>query len=134
MSECDVQGRINYMLKRIYDERKAQDLSQMELAEKADLTCNTICRIENGKGDPRISNVLRIADALHTPISALFPREEGEKNEDGQENEDKQWQEITDLWRGVPAENKELVYVMLKGLLTPIQPTEGNKAAGAKST
>lgn len=131
MSECDVQGWINYMLKRICDERKAQDLSQMELAEKADLTCNTICRIENGKGDPRISNVLRIADALHTPI---FPQEERKKNADGQENEDKQWQEITTLWRGIPEENKEIVYVMLKGLLTPIQLTEGNKADGAKST
>lgn len=54
---------------RLY--RRKEELTQMELAELADLSLASIKRIENGSRTMSLENFLRISDALHVPLSLL---------------------------------------------------------------
>ena len=76
MSERDVQDSLKFMREKLRKERKAQNMSQLTLSAEADLACNTICRIEKGTAEPGIGNLLRLTDALHIPMSELFPQGE----------------------------------------------------------
>ena len=53
-------------------ERRRQDLSQLKLAELADLTTNSICSIEKGEQIPNAINLYLIAKALNVDINFLF--------------------------------------------------------------
>ena len=49
---------------RIVAIRNEKNITQEQLAEKADVTRNNISRIENGKYNPGLDILLRIGDAL----------------------------------------------------------------------
>jgi transcriptional regulator with XRE-family HTH domain len=66
----DALGR-NIKLYRFHHE-----LSQAELAEKADVSVNFISDLERGTKWPRADTVARIAQALGVPASDLFKEEE----------------------------------------------------------
>lgn len=51
--------------------RKKQNLTQAELAELADLSLDSIKRIEGGKTTLSLDNFMRIANALDVPLSFL---------------------------------------------------------------
>lgn len=51
---------------RLY--RKRENLTQSELAERADLSLDSIKRIEGGKRTMSLENFLRLSDALHVPL------------------------------------------------------------------
>ena len=51
--------------------RKKQNLTQFELAEKAELSVDSIKRIEHGSRTMSLENFMRIADALDVPLSFL---------------------------------------------------------------
>ncbi len=55
---------------RLY--RKKQKLTQFELAEKAELSVDSIKRIEHGSKTMLLENFMRIADALDVPPSCLM--------------------------------------------------------------
>lgn len=52
--------------------RKKENITQMALAERAELSLDSIKRIEGGKRTMSLENFLRIADALHVPLSLLL--------------------------------------------------------------
>lgn len=52
--------------------RKRENLTQAELAERADLSLDSIKRIEGGKTTMSLENFLRISDALCVPLSFLI--------------------------------------------------------------
>lgn len=52
--------------------RKKQNLTQFELAEKAELSVDSIKRIEHGSRTMSLENFMRIADALAIPLSYLL--------------------------------------------------------------
>lgn len=52
--------------------RKKQNLPQFELAEKAELSVDSIKRIEHGSRTMSLENFARIADALVVPLSYLL--------------------------------------------------------------
>ena len=61
---------INYIIAdnmKIY--RKNRNLTQAELAEKAELSIDSIKRLEGGKRSMSLENFLRVADALQIPLS-----------------------------------------------------------------
>lgn len=49
--------------------RKQRNLTQAELAERAELSLDSIKRIEGGKRTMSLENFLRLSDALHVPLS-----------------------------------------------------------------
>lgn len=52
--------------------RKKENLTQNELAERADLSLDTIKRIESGKRTMSLDNFLRVAEALNVPAPYLL--------------------------------------------------------------
>ena len=52
--------------------RKRKNLTQFELAEKAELSVDSIKRIEHGSRTMSLENFMRIADALDVPLSYLM--------------------------------------------------------------
>lgn len=110
-----------FMREKLRKERKAQNMSQLTLSAEADLACNTICRIEKGTAEPGIGNLLRLTDALHIPMSELFPQGEGPKAKEIGIIDDAQLQEIISLWHKIPGKARGSAYVMIKGMLIAAQ-------------
>ena len=52
--------------------RKARDLSQMQLADKIDISRTHMSRIENNDCAVSLDVIFRIAKALDIPVSKLF--------------------------------------------------------------
>lgn len=61
--------------------RKRECLTQMELAEHADLSWDTVKRLEAGKHTMSLENFLRVADALNVPLHELLYEEKEEAPE-----------------------------------------------------
>lgn len=55
---------------RLY--RKRENLTQAELAERAELSLDSVKRIEGGKRTMSLENFIRLSDALHVPLSFLM--------------------------------------------------------------
>lgn len=63
---------LEQMGKRIYKRRKQLGLTQEELAELADLTCQTISTAETGRKALRPENIIRICAALNISTDYLL--------------------------------------------------------------
>jgi transcriptional regulator with XRE-family HTH domain len=59
--------------RRIRDARLYADLTQEELAHRAEIDRSTIQRIEGGQNDAKFSHLLRVARALNVPARDLLP-------------------------------------------------------------
>lgn len=57
---------------RIVELREARGWNQAELAHNADMRIATLSELENGKSNPRLSTLVRIADALGVNVWDLF--------------------------------------------------------------
>lgn len=58
---------------RLRELRLARRLTQEKLAQKADLTVYTVCRIENGHHEPNAKTTRKLARALEVTPAALIP-------------------------------------------------------------
>lgn len=58
---------------QIRDARLYADLTQEELAQRAEIDRSTIQRIEGGQNDAKFSHILRVARALNVPTRDLLP-------------------------------------------------------------
>ncbi|MBK9293907.1 MAG: helix-turn-helix transcriptional regulator [Oligoflexia bacterium] len=65
ISEYTLPERLVYL-------RGLRDLSQADLAKKSGLSQSTIAHIENGKKDPSVATLKKIAAALDVHIAVLF--------------------------------------------------------------
>ena len=63
------------MGKRIQEKRKSLRLSQEELAERADISKQTVSRAENGQREMGARNVVRLARALQMSADYLLAGE-----------------------------------------------------------
>ena len=57
--------------------RKKANLTQAELAERAELSLDSIKRVEAGKRTMSLENFLRLSDALGIPLTFLLYRQKG---------------------------------------------------------
>jgi len=53
--------------------REQKRISQLALAQKANLDLTTINEIENGNRDPMLKTIWRIANALGVKVKDIFP-------------------------------------------------------------
>ena len=56
---------------RIREIRKTRELSQEELAERADISTQYVSNIERGKENPTLDLLLRLAEALRVSLGQL---------------------------------------------------------------
>ncbi|KIF67642.1 transcriptional regulator [Streptomyces sp. AcH 505] len=56
---------------RIRDAREAANLTQPQLGERVGRDVKTIHRIERGTSDPKLTDLLLIADAIGVPLADL---------------------------------------------------------------
>lgn len=63
---------------RVRESRKAQQLTQEDLADRANLSRGTIANIETGIQEPSVSALIRIAAALTTNPGALLGKPDAE--------------------------------------------------------
>ncbi len=64
--------------KRIREIREEAELTQAELATRADLNRRSIMNIEAGQKGVFAHTLQRIADALRVPIAAIWPGDDDE--------------------------------------------------------
>lgn len=60
------------MKNNIYLKRKEHGMSQLELAEKVNVTRQTINAVENNKYDPSLKLAMNIAKVLKVSVEELF--------------------------------------------------------------
>ena len=51
--------------------RFAKNLTQQKVAEMAGVSLSTVLRLDNGKGDPKLSKVKAIANALNVKMDDI---------------------------------------------------------------
>ena len=61
------------LAKNIRIERARLKISQLKLAEMAEVSLDTINLIERGLGNPRFSTIVAIAKALNVDLNTLIP-------------------------------------------------------------
>jgi transcriptional regulator with XRE-family HTH domain len=59
--------------RRIRDARVYADLTQEELAHRAQIDRSTVQRMEGGQNDAKFSHLVRVARALNVPTRDLLP-------------------------------------------------------------
>lgn len=64
------------MKNKISDFRKAQNLTQRQLAEKVGITYQSLQRYEKGTVLPIVNIAIRLAEALNTTAAELFQFED----------------------------------------------------------
>jgi putative transcriptional regulator len=60
---------LNNVIKKL---RKEKNLTQLKLAEKSGVSRTTINEIENCKVEPTGKTIIKIANALDTPVQQIF--------------------------------------------------------------
>ncbi|MFV8750342.1 helix-turn-helix transcriptional regulator [Nannocystaceae bacterium ST9] len=91
---------------RIRDRRRSLGLTQEALAERANVSPETIGRLEQAAGNgPSLDTVYKVAKALGTTGSALLAA-------------DHSTDEVTALVQGLPGREREIACVLLRALST----------------
>ena len=99
--------RIGDNIKRI---RLAKNLSQKEVISSAKLDAAQYSRIENGKTDPSVTTLDRIAKALGVSLAELFAATDELKEINSQ---DKTIMEKVSLIEALTEEERKTIYTML---------------------
>lgn len=73
------------IIQRIRSTRASMGISQMELAQMADMSQSFLASVEAGKKQPSVMTLLRIAKALGINPASFFPRDFKNKKEVKQE-------------------------------------------------
>lgn len=65
--------QLQFVIERIKGIRHQKHISQLQLANKADLSQSFLASIETGKKRPSVITILKIANALEISARDLFP-------------------------------------------------------------
>jgi transcriptional regulator with XRE-family HTH domain len=72
------------MANRLRELRESARMRQKELAHKAKITPEHLCRLEKGRHTPEAKTMKRLADALGVDVGSVFlPESEPETVQDG---------------------------------------------------
>jgi transcriptional regulator with XRE-family HTH domain len=75
----DISKEIIQVIDKIREVRTRKGLSQLELAEKADISQSFLASLEAGKKQPSVGTILKLAKALEMNPGDLFPRMKSNK-------------------------------------------------------
>ncbi|HOX32594.1 MAG TPA: helix-turn-helix transcriptional regulator [Spirochaetales bacterium] len=75
----EIDKELGEVIDRIREMRIRQGLSQLNLAEKANISQSFLASLEAGKKQPSVTTVLKIAHALGVNAGDFFPRKASDK-------------------------------------------------------
>lgn len=99
--------------KRVRAIRKAARITQEDAAERAKIHPKYLGEIERGEKRPSFDAIVAIADALGTPVAALFQFEYAELNEKALRRK------IDALLSGASPQQLQVAYRLLRAVLEP---------------
>ena len=67
---------MNIFYKRLAEQRKMNNMTQREVAQKLGIAQPSYIRYENGKAEPTIENLIKLADVFDVSIDFLCGRKE----------------------------------------------------------
>ena len=70
------------LITKIHELRRANKVSQAELAAAVGIRRETLSLLENGKYNPSLLLAMRIAQYFHKPVEEVFAFEEGNDEDD----------------------------------------------------
>ena len=97
--------------KRVRTLRRAKDMTQEQLAERAGLSLQSVGEIERGRGNPTLVNIERLSAALDENLTALF-----DLGEVGLTKEQAQ-KELLELLAGANEEQLRAILTMARVLI-----------------
>lgn len=77
----DIDAEVSQIIDRIRETRIRQSLSQLELAEKANISQSFLASLESGKKSPSVETILKLAYALDINPGDLFPKRRSSKKQ-----------------------------------------------------
>jgi transcriptional regulator with XRE-family HTH domain len=69
----DIAGELQYVINQVKKVRIRQGISQMELSLRSNLSQSFLANLENGKKQPSVLTLIRIASALGVSARDFFP-------------------------------------------------------------
>ena len=72
----EITGKMDIFCKRLIEQRKMNNLTQREVAQKLGIAQPSYIRYENGKAEPTIENLIKLADLFDVSIDFLCGRKE----------------------------------------------------------
>jgi transcriptional regulator with XRE-family HTH domain len=76
----DISEQLQYVIDQIKKLRIRQGISQMELSLKANLSQSFLANLENGKKQPSVLTIIKIATALEVHPKEFFPQKAATTN------------------------------------------------------
>jgi transcriptional regulator with XRE-family HTH domain len=70
----EISEELTHVIDRIREIRTGKSISQLELANKSDISQSFLASLESGKKQPSVMTILKIAKALEINPGDLFPR------------------------------------------------------------
>jgi len=77
----EISEQLKFVVSRIKEIRKQKSVSQLELANRTNMSQSFLANVESGKKQPSVLTLLRIANALDVNPKCFFPDNE-EKTRD----------------------------------------------------
>ncbi len=102
--------------KKIYQLRKLSGMTQEQLAEKLNISRQTLSKWENGTGMPDVESVVRLSILFHTSLEELLLEEEDHVEEKNREELKSTQITLEDLMR-INAHNRKMNLLFCSGLL-----------------
>lgn len=109
MTEKNVQSLAYIVGNNIALTRKRKGMTQAELAEKLEMSAESLSRIENGTVAPRFPRIQAMAQALGCSVADLFRSLD--------DSADTRAASISDMLRSLPAEKQEEVVELVRRIV-----------------
>jgi len=104
----ELEKQVTYVMDKVRKTRQRKSMSQLELAQKAEISQSFLASLESGKKQPSVLTIIKIANALEINPGELFPIIISNKE---QTKED--WSEYT-LENGTVIKIKQVVVQIIK--------------------
>lgn len=101
--------------RKIADKRKLLGLTQLELAEKIDSSCNYVSNIENGYKSASLVFYIKVANELNLSLDYLFSEELPKMDTEIANN--KELMEMIDL---LSKDEKQMANVFIRNIVTSL--------------
>jgi transcriptional regulator with XRE-family HTH domain len=70
----EIEEQLDLIIQNIVQARHKKSISQLELAQRAELSQSFLANLESGKKQPSVMTLLKIAQALEINPGDLFPK------------------------------------------------------------